>query len=108
MMPFRRLSSVTVDNYLRVEFYNDFTSYLIAMIEVDGTTCDIEIFADLEELAAPEMRKLWNKLKIGFLPPNFMENIRASVLAHLQNVDRVDLVAVCLDNAAPNGGAMRL
>ena len=60
--------------------------------------CNIEIYADLEELTVPEMRKVWNKLKIGFLPPNFMEHVRASVLAHLQNVDRVDLVAVCLDN----------
>ena len=108
MMPFRKLSSVTVDNYFRVEFYNDFSSYLVAMVMVDGTTCDVEIYADLEELTVDEMRKLWNKLKIGFLPPNFMEHIRASVLAHLQNVDRVDLVAVCLDSAAPSGEAMRL
>ena len=108
MMPFRKLSSVTVDNYFRVEFYNDFSSYLVAMVMVDGTTCEIEIYADLEGLTVDEMRKLWNKLKIGFLPPNFMEHIRASVLAHLQNVDRVDLVAVCLDSVAPSEGAMRL
>lgn len=78
------------------------------MVEVDGTMCDIEIYADLEELTVDEMRKVWNNLKIGFFPPNFMEHIRASVLAHLQNVDRVDLVSVCLDTAAPSGEAMRL
>lgn len=108
MMPFRKLSSVTVDNYFRVEFYNDFSSYLVAMVEVDGTTCDVEIYADLEELTVDEMRKLWNKLKIGFLPPNFMEDIRASVLTHLQKVDRVDLVSICLDNATYGEVAMRL
>lgn len=107
-MSFRKLSSVTVDNYFRIEFYNDFSSYLVAMVEVDGTTCDIEIYADLEMLSVDEMRKVWNKLKIGILPPNFMEHIRASVLAHLQNVDRVDLVSICLDSAAPSGEAMRL
>lgn len=101
MIGSRRFSFATVDNYFRVEFYNDFTSYLVAIVEVDSTTCDIEICADLEELTVDEMRKLWHKLKIGFLPPNFMENIRASVLVHLQNVDRVDLVSVCLDSA-PN------
>lgn len=108
MMPFRKRMSVTIDNYFRVEFYNDFSSYLIAIIEVDGTACDIEIYADLEELTVTEMRKLWNKLKIGFLPPNFMEHVRVSVLDHLQNVDRVDLVSVCLDSAASSGEAMRL
>lgn len=108
MMPFRKLSSVTIDNYFRVEFYNDFTSYLVAMIEIDDTMCDIEVYADLEELTVDEMRKVWNKLKIGIFPSNFMEHIRASVLAHLQNVGRVDLVSVCLDSAAPSEEAMRL
>lgn len=108
MMSFRKLSSVTVDNYFRVEFYNDFSSYLVAMVEADGTTCDVEIYADLEELTVDEMRKLWNKLKIGFLPPNFMEHIRASVLTHLQNVGRVDLVSVCLDSTDPMEDKKRL
>ena len=108
MMPFRKPVSITIDNYFRVEFYNDFSSYLIAIVEVDGTECDIEIYADLEELTVPEMKKLWNKLKTDILPPNFMEQIRVSVLAHLQNVDRVDLVAVCLDSAPPMEDKKRL
>ena len=108
MMPFRKPASVTIDNYFRLEFYNDFSSYLIAIVEVEGTMCDTEIYADLEELTVTEMRKLWNKLKIDILPPNFMEHIRASVLTHLQNVDRVDLVAVCLDSVDPMEDKKRL
>lgn len=107
-MPFRKPASVTIDNYFRLEFYNDFSSYLIVIVEVEGTMCDTEIYADLEELTVSEMRKLWNKLKIDILPSNFMERIRASVLAHLQNVDRVDLVAVCLDSTPHTEDKKRL
>lgn len=108
MMPFRELSSATVDNYFRVEFYNDFALYLIAIVMIDGEACDIKVYADLEELSVGEMRKVWNKLNISILPSNFMEHIRASVLAHLQNVGRVDLVAVCLDSADPMEDKKRL
>lgn len=92
----------TTANDIRIEFYRDIYSYLTAYVEITvNDAVNIEIYADLEELTAAEMRELWTKLKIGILPPNFMEHIRASVLAHLQNVGRVDLVSVCLDSA-PN------
>lgn len=92
----------TTGNDIRIEFYRDIYSYLIAYVEITvNDAVNIEIYADLEELTATEMRELWAKLKIGILPPNFMEHVRASVLAHLQNVGRVDLVSVCLDSA-PN------
>lgn len=107
-MSFHKIRSVTVDDYFRIDFYNDFSSYLVVFVKVDDGECDIKIYADLEELTVAEMRKLWNKLKIGILPRNFMEHIRASVLAHLQNVDRVDLVAVCLDSATYGEVALRL
>lgn len=97
------------DNDIRIEFYRDVYSYLVAYVEItDNDAVNIEIYADLEELTAAEMRDLWTKLKIGFLPSNFMEHIRASVLAHLQNVGRVDLVSVCLDSVDPMEDKKRL
>lgn len=104
-----RPNLTTTGNDIRIEFYCDIYSYLVAYVEItDNDAVNIEVYADLEELTAAEMRELWNKLKIGILPPNFMEHIRASVLAHLQNVDRVDLVAVCLDSVAPMEDKKRL
>ena len=89
-------------NDIRIEFYSNPYSFLFAYVEITvNDAVNIEIYADLSELTTAEMRELWAKLKIGILPPNFMEDIRASVLAHLQNVGRVDLVSVCLDSA-PN------
>ena len=106
-MPRPKLS--TIGNDIRIEFYRDIYSYLVAYVEITvNDAANIEIYADLEELTVSEMRKLWNKLKIGILPPNFMEHIRASVLVHLQNVDRVDLVAVCLDSFDPMEDKKRL
>lgn len=96
-----RPKSLTTENDIRIEFYRDIYSYLVAYVEITvNGAVNIEIYADLEELTAAEMRDLWAKLKIEILPSNFMERIRTSVLVHLQNVGRVDLVAVCLDNAA--------
>lgn len=55
------------------------------------------------------MRDLWGELKKPYIsPPAIMEQIRADVLKHLQDVGRVDLVAICLDNASYGGVTMRL
>lgn len=103
------LRSLTTGNRIRVEFYNDMFSYLIAFVYVDTTDIvNIEIYKDLKELTVSEMRELWAKLKIGILPSNFMEEVRVNVLTHLQKVDRVDLVAVCLDSADPMEDKIRL
>lgn len=99
----------TTGNDIRIEFYRDVYSYLVAYVEISvNDAVDIEIYADLEELTVTEMRDLWEKLKIGILPPNFMEHIRVSVLAHLQNIGRVDLVSVCLDSTDPMEDKKRL
>lgn len=99
----------TTGNDIRIEFYRDVYSYLVAYVEISvNDAVNIEIYADLEELTVTEMRDLWEKLKIGILPPNFMEHIRVSVLAHLQNIGRVDLVSVCLDSTDPMEDKKRL
>lgn len=59
----------------------------------------VRTWADFDDMAAVEMRDLWGELKKPHIsPPEIMERIRADVIECLQIDDRVDLVAVCLDN----------
>lgn len=103
------LYNYTIDDSIRIEFYYDRMSYLVAYLYIKNTDdVKVEIYANLADMSAPEMCEIWKKLKIDVLPPNFMEDIRVSVLVHLQDVNRADLVAVCLDSAAPSGETMRL
>lgn len=99
------------DGTVCIGFYCDKRMCLTSIIKPDykNDRVIVKTFADLENFSAAEMRDLWCKLTKPFIsPPAIMERIRADVIECLQNVDRVDLVAVCLDSAAPNGGTMRL
>lgn len=103
------LYNYTIENSIRIEFWYDHENYLVALLEISNTDdVKIEVCADLGNMSALDMRELWTKLKFSILPTNFMEDIRASVLVHLQNAGRADLVAVCLDSATPRMEAMRL
>lgn len=69
----------------------------------------VRSWADFDDMAAAEMRDLWGELKKPYIsPPAVMEQIRADVIELLYDSDRVDLVAVCLDNVPSTEGKKRL
>lgn len=84
------------------------TSIIYGARSLSGSV-KIKTHADLEDFTVSEMRDLWGELKKPYISPHaIMEQIRADVLKHLQDVGRVDLVAICLDNASYGGVTMRL
>ena len=93
------------DANIRIEFC---PYRLVVLVYIGRDTITFKTYADLYDLTADDMRDLWQKLKIPLLRSNIMSDIRTNILVHLQNIGRVDLVAVCLDSAPPMEDKKRL